>query len=58
MRSKEAFARGLVRPFLCLATMDPAVRLNCAALLGFSYITEEFFGDAHAEVGDPPDGLD
>eukprot|EP00668_Euglena_longa_P046514 GGOE01062199.1.p1 GENE.GGOE01062199.1~~GGOE01062199.1.p1 ORF type:complete len:797 (+),score=65.00 GGOE01062199.1:131-2392(+) len=47
---RKAFAQGLIRPFLLLVTMDPALRLSCAHLLGWSYATSDFCGDAHAEA--------
>jgi hypothetical protein len=45
----EAEQKGLLRPFMLLVSMSPAYRNQVACFLGWSLITEDYFGDPHAE---------
>jgi hypothetical protein len=46
---KEVEKKGLLRPFMLLVAMPPIFRNQAACFLGWTMITEDYFGDAHAE---------
>lgn len=47
---QKAFALGLIRPFLLLASMHPVRRLRWAKALKVPLLSHKHFGDAHAEA--------
>ncbi|KAL6040679.1 hypothetical protein QOT17_025272 [Balamuthia mandrillaris] len=47
---EKAVAKGMIRPFLLLASMHPFRRFWCAVGLEIDLLSESFYGDAHAEA--------
>jgi len=47
---RMAFDLGLIRPFLLLVSMHPAMRHEVGCLLGFSLVTLPGYGDPHFEA--------
>lgn len=48
----QAQESGMLRPFLMLVSMSPAMRCILSVQLGWSIILERHFGDSHAEAWD------
>ena len=46
---RKARKEGLERPFLLLVSMRPEMRVNMAAMLDLTIVTQSFFGDPHVE---------
>eukprot|EP00732_Lithocolla_globosa_P003829 Lithocolla_globosa_v1_NODE_3234_length_1726_cov_6.654099.p1 type:complete len:544 gc:universal NODE_3234_length_1726_cov_6.654099:1650-19(-) len=48
--SKNSFQQGIIRPFFLLVSMHPIIRNRVANYLGFSILTQPYFGDSHREA--------
>jgi hypothetical protein len=48
----RAYESGMIRPFLLLVSMEPAMRNQLAASLGWSLVNQKYFGNAHEEAWD------
>ncbi|MFC1834884.1 hypothetical protein ACFL2Q_09140 [Thermodesulfobacteriota bacterium] len=49
---EQAREIGMIRPFLYLVSMDPAVRNEVASRLGWSLLVQDYCGDPHHEAWD------